>query len=202
MVKIKKYNNKHCKSKIFLQTKFIKINIFFIDKTIYFKKIKLNNIQNKIIFNSNSYKNYLILNKHLNIFNNKNKLLLIFTDRNTNKKKAILNLYNKLIQTKLKECIQIFKLNLIFKGVGLKAFIKNENQLILKLGFSHNILINIPSNIQVILKPNKILFLSNNFNLLSEFVFFIKKLKKPEPFKGKGLFVNNETILLKEGKKK
>lgn len=202
MLIFKKYNNKQCKNKIIFKTKFINLNIFFIDKLINFKKIKIKIIKNKIIFNFNSYKNYLIFNKKLNIFLKKNKLLLTFNEKKINDKKAIVNLYSKLIQIKLKECTKMFKITLILKGVGLKAFIKNKNQLILKLGFSHNILIQIPYFIQIIIKTNKILFLSNNFNLLSDFVFFIKKFKKPEPFKGKGLFVNNESIFLKEGKKK
>ena len=202
MLILKKYNNKQCKNKIIFKTKFINLNIFFIDKIINFKKIKIKIIKNKIIFNFNSYKNSLIFNKKLNIFLTKNKLLLTFNKTKINDKKAIVNLYSKLIQIKLKECIKMFKITLILKGVGLKAFIQKKNQLILKLGFSHNILIQIPYFIQIIIKTNKILFLSNNFNLLSDFVFFIKKFKKPEPFKGKGLFVNNESIFLKEGKKK
>lgn len=202
MLNLKKYNNKQYKNKIIFKTKFINLNIFFIDKIINIKKIKVKIIKNKIIFNLNSYKNFLIFNEKLTVFSRKNKLFLTFNEKIFNEKKSILNLYMKLIQTKLKECITLFKINLIFKGVGLKAFIKNKNQLILKLGFSHNILIQIPYGIKIIIKPHKILFLSNNFNLLSDFVFFIKKFKKPEPFKGKGLFVNNEIILLKEGKKK
>ncbi|RLN53945.1 hypothetical protein BBP00_00009128, partial [Phytophthora kernoviae] len=108
--------------------------------------------------------------------------------------------YNKLIKIKIKGVLQGFKLNLILKGIGFKAFIKN-NILILKLGFSHNISITIPSNIKIINQNNTLIFSSLDNIFLSQFVHYIKNFKKPEPYKGKGLLLKNEKILQKEGKK-
>ena len=96
--------------------------------------------------------------------------------------------------------MQGFKINLFLKGIGFKTFIKNNN-LILKLGFSHNIIIPIPDNIKIINQSNKLIFNSIDYIFLNQFVYSIKNYKKPEPYKGKGLLLKNEKILKKEGKK-
>ena len=102
---------------------------------------------------------------------------------------------------KLKELKYQFKSVLILKGIGFKVKI-NDNKLIFKLGFSHNITIKIPINLNIYIKGNKILFISYDFNLLKQYINFIKNLKKPEPYKGKGIYIDNEIIKLKEGKSK
>ena len=115
-------------------------------------------------------------------------------------KKNMLNLYTKLIKIKIKGVLQGFKMSLLLKGIGFKAFIIN-NDLILKLGFSHNIIISIPTNIKILNQSNKLIFNSIDYIFLSQFVHYVKNYKKPEPYKGKGLLLKNENILRKEGKK-
>ena len=50
-------------------------------------------------------------------------------------------------------------------------------------------------------KSNNLIFSSIDYILLTQFVHFVKNHKKPEPYKGKGLLLKNEVIILKEGKK-
>jgi large subunit ribosomal protein L6 len=116
------------------------------------------------------------------------------------KKKSFLKLYKSLIKLKIKGILQGFKLNLFFKGLGFKAFIE-QNNLILKIGYSHSIIINIPKNIKIINQTNKLIFNCNDWNILTKYVHYIKNFKKPEPYKGKGLLLKNEIIIQKEGKK-
>jgi large subunit ribosomal protein L6 len=137
----------------------------------------------------------------INIFIKNNIILLNFNDLYLKrKKKSFLNLYKSLIKLKIKGILQGFKLNLFLKGLGFKAFIEN-NILILKLGYSHSIDIIIPENIKIINQTNKLIFTSNDWLFLTKYVHQIKNFKKPEPYKGKGLLLKNETIILKEGKK-
>ena len=96
--------------------------------------------------------------------------------------------------------MQGFKINLFLKGIGFKTFIKNNN-LILKLGFSHNIIIPIPSNINIINQSNTLIFNSIDYIFLHQFVYSVKNYKKPEPYKGKGFLLRDEKIYQKEGKK-
>lgn len=198
MIKLLKKNIK-IKNKIFFKSSLGNINIFFIDKTFKIpKNVKINIENNVIYFEGLLGKLSLTYIKDILFFFQKNKLILIINSQKN--KKSILNLYNKLIKLKIKGVLQGFKLNLILKGIGFKASVENEN-LVLKLGFSHNITIQIPSNIKVISQVNNLIFSSIDFIFLSQFVHFIKNHKKPEPYKGKGLLLKNEKIIKKEGKK-
>lgn len=146
MIQIKK-NNLKLKNKIFLKSSLGYIQLFFIDKIF----ILPNDIQiykkNKFIFFKTSLgllSLQLITNSFF--FIKKNKLLLTCNIKN---KKSIINLYTKLIKIKIKGIFQGFKLTLVLKGIGFKSVIE-KNVLILKLGFSHNIIIPIPDNIKII----------------------------------------------------
>ena len=199
MIKIKKKNLK-LKNKIFLNSSIGNIHVFFLDKIFIFpKKIKIVK-KNKLLFFKTSlclFPLKMINNSYF--FIKKKKLLLIFNENKKNKK-DILNLYNKLIQIKIKGVLQGFKIHLFLKGIGFKSVI-DKNNLILKLGYSHNINVTIPSNIKIINQPNTLIFSSIDYIFLHQFVYYIKNYKKPEPYKGKGLLLKNEKILQKEGKK-
>nr|YP_009645895.1 ribosomal protein L6 [Pseudoperonospora humuli]QBX98951.1 ribosomal protein L6 [Pseudoperonospora humuli] len=198
MIKILKKNIKQ-KNIIFLKSSLGNVQFFFIDKIFIIpKEIKISSIKNILFFETSlgSLSLKFIDNTYFFIQNNQ---LSISLNLNKNKKN-ILNLYNKLIKIKIKGVIQGFKMILFLKGIGFKSFI-DENNLILKLGFSHNIVIKIPPNIKIINHSNSLIFNSIDYISLSQFVNYIKNHKKPEPFKGKGLVFKNEKILQKEGKK-
>jgi len=198
MIKLLKKNIK-IKNKIFFKSSLGNIDIFFIDKTFKIpKNVKIHIENNKVLFEGLLGKLTLTYINEILFFLKKNKLILILNSPKN--KKSILNLYNKLIKLKIKGVLQGFKLNLILRGIGFKAFVENNN-LILKLGFSHNIIKIIPSNIKVISQGNNLIFSSIDFIFLTQFVHFIKNHKKPEPYKGKGLLLKNEKIIKKEGKK-
>nr|YP_009707712.1 ribosomal protein L6 [Phytophthora sansomeana]QES94850.1 ribosomal protein L6 [Phytophthora sansomeana] len=198
MIKIIKKTTQ-LKNKNFFKSPLGNIQLFFIDKTFIFpSEIKIFQKNKTIFFETSLGVLFLNFNNNIYFFLKKNKLLLnINIIKN---KKSILNLYNKLIKIKIKGVLQGFKINLLLKGIGFKAFIENNN-LILKLGFSHNIIIPIPSNIEIINQTNTLIFSSIDYIFLSQFVYYIKNHKKPEPYKGKGLLLKNEKILQKEGKK-
>lgn len=97
------------------------------------------------------------------------------------------------------------KLKLV--GVGYKVFeVTNENLsnklLNFKLGYSHNIYVKIPNNIETVTKQSNKLFVSGyDSKLISKISSTIKNYKTPDPYKGKGVLYFNEVIKLKEGKK-
>ena len=198
MFKILKKQKKTTKT-IFFKSYLGNIQLFFLDKIFIFpKKIKIYNKNKTIFFKTSLGLLPLKFNNNINFFIKKNKLILNFNmDKN---KKNMLNLYTKLIKIKIKGVLQGFKMSLLLKGIGFKALVKN-NDLILKLGFSHSIIISIPNNIKILNQSNKLIFNSIDYIFLSQFVHYIKNYKKPEPYKGKGLLLKNEKILQKEGKK-
>nr|YP_010394062.1 ribosomal protein L6 [Peronospora belbahrii]DAZ88070.1 TPA_asm: ribosomal protein L6 [Peronospora belbahrii] len=198
MIKILKKTKKN-KNIIFFNSSIGNIQLFFIDKIYIFpKKIKIFSKDKTIFFKTSLGLLSLKFINNIYFFLKKNKLLINFNFNK--KKKSIINLYNKLIQLKIKGVLQSFKINLFLKGIGFKVMIENKN-LILKLGFSHNIIIPIPNNINIIVQTNILIFNSIDYIFLNQFVHSVKKYKKPEPYKGKGLLLKNEKILQKEGKK-
>ncbi|KAF8158288.1 ribosomal protein L6, alpha-beta domain-containing protein [Crassisporium funariophilum] len=79
----------------------------------------------------------------------------------------------------------------------------NGKRLNLKLGHSHHIFVPIPSHINAeVASATKIVLSCTDKHLLGLFAAKIREYRKPEPYKGKGVFVGNETIRIKSVKKK
>ena len=73
--------------------------------------------------------------------------------------------------------------------------------LTLKLGFSHDIYLDIPENVEVECPNNStILLKGNQKDLLSQFAAKIRSYRLPEPYKGKGILFKNEVVRRKQGK--
>lgn len=95
------------------------------------------------------------------------------------------------------------KLNLV--GVGYRVFTHEQlqNQIYLKLGYSHLIYFKIPVKLNTYCQKFTKLFLFGNcsFDLLTQTASQIRACKLPEPYKGKGILYDQEKIVLKKGKK-
>lgn len=92
-----------------------------------------------------------------------------------------------------------FNKDLEMKGVGYKAAIQ-ENDLVLSLGFSHPINFPIPSGIEITVKKNTISIAGIDKQLVGETAAQIRRLRPPEPYKGKGIKYADEVIRRKAGK--
>ena len=89
-------------------------------------------------------------------------------------------------------------LNII--GVGYRAQ-KQGKKLILNLGFSHPVEMEDPEGIEVeVPDANKIIVSGINKELVGNYAAIIRELRKPEPYKGKGVRYENEVVRRKEGK--
>jgi large subunit ribosomal protein L6 len=201
MIKILKKIQKKNQA-IFLKSSLGHLNIFNIDEQIKIpNNIKIILKKNKLNLSGPLGTVEFNIMDSLYFFIKNNNILLSFNNKHfKKKKKSFLRLYKSLIKLKIKGILQGFKLNLFLKGLGFKAFIE-QNNLILKLGYSHLITIKIPENIKVINQTNKLIFNCNDWIFLTKYIHYIKNFKKPEPYKGKGLLLKNEIIIQKEGKK-
>ncbi|KAJ2742085.1 54S ribosomal protein L6 mitochondrial [Coemansia sp. BCRC 34301] len=95
-----------------------------------------------------------------------------------------------------------FSATLRFVGVGYRAAIENE-QLALRLGYSHPINLEIPKGLKVsVPTPTRVLINGTDLQQVKLFAAKVRKWKKPEPYNQKGIFVDDETIHKKDGKKK
>ncbi|MDD2677873.1 MAG: 50S ribosomal protein L6 [Candidatus Paceibacterota bacterium] len=93
-----------------------------------------------------------------------------------------------------------FERKLEIKGVGYRADVEAKN-LVLKLGYSHPVIIPIPEGIEVKVEKNIISVYGINKEKVGQFAAIIKSKKPVEPYKGRGIHYVGEEIRRKEGKK-
>lgn len=93
-----------------------------------------------------------------------------------------------------------FKKNLELQGVGYRAQ-KKGNTLVMNLGFSHDIVLDIPSDVDVqCTEPTKILVSGIDKQRVGQMASDIRSQKPPEPYKGKGIRYSGEKVRRKAGK--
>ena len=113
-------------------------------------------------------------------------------------------LYRSLISNMVKGVNEGYKTVQELIGVGYKAT-ANGQLLELALGYSHNIVMELPKEIKVETtaergKNNTIILQSNDKQLIGQVAAKIRSLRKPEPYKGKGIRFAGEEIKKKAGK--
>lgn len=131
---------------------------------------------------------------------------VITVSRPTDQKRhrALHGLYRSLIANMVKGVSEGYKTEQELVGVGYRA--SNKGQLLeLALGYSHNVLIELPSEIKVTTASEKgsnpkITMESSNKQLLGMVAAKIRSLRKPEPYKGKGIKFSDEILRRKAGK--
>ncbi len=95
-----------------------------------------------------------------------------------------------------------FTVKMEILGVGFRAA-ADKNFLSMALGFSHEIKYAIPAGIEIKCeKPTNIAISGFDKKLVGQVAAEIRSLRKPEPYKGKGIRYENEYVRMKEGKKK
>ena len=92
-----------------------------------------------------------------------------------------------------------FSKKLEVNGVGFKVAIAGK-KLTMSLGFSHPIEVEIPADLEVSVEKNLITIAGPDKQKVGQFAANVRSLKPPEPYKGKGIKYDDETILRKAGK--
>lgn len=118
--------------------------------------------------------------------------------------RAMHGLYRSLLANMVKGVTDGFRKDLELVGVGFKAA-NQGNTLDLSLGYSHNIIFEVPKELKVATATEKgknptITLESIDKQLLGQVAAKIRGLRKPEPYKGKGVKYSNEIIRRKAGK--
>ena len=110
----------------------------------------------------------------------------------------------------LREVIKVLISNSLFlilangeiNGVGYRAATQGS-KLILSLGYSHPVEMDVPAGLTVAVENNTEIKISGaDKQLLGQFASEVRSKRPPEPFKGKGVKYAEEHIVRKEGKKK
>lgn len=107
-----------------------------------------------------------------------------------------------LINNMVKGVSDGFTVNLEINGVGYRAAVQGKT-LQLQLGFSHDVDYPIPDDVSIKCdKPTSISITGKDRQRVGQIASEIRSYRGPEPYKGKGVKYETETILRKEGKKK
>ncbi len=114
--------------------------------------------------------------------------------------KALWGTYSSHIQNMVKGVVTPFVTKLILEGIGYKSEVKGTN-LVLALGFSHQVNVPVPEGLKVTAEKNLITTSGADKELVGSFAAKVRSLKKPEPYKGKGMRYEGEVIKRKQGKK-
>ena len=139
-----------------------------------------------------------VINENITVNINENEITL--TRKNDNYKNfhgtANANINNMIIGV-----TNGFEKKLESVGVGYRFQLKGA-ELVVTAGYSHPVNVKIPAGINLEVPSNTELFVrGTDKQLVGEFAANVRKIRKPEPYKGKGIRYADEHIRRKEGKK-
>lgn len=131
----------------------------------------------------------------------KEGIIIVSPQRNSNKVAALWGLIRALLQNHVKGVSEGFEKRLEIIGVGYKAAIEGTNKLKLEVGFSHSVFLDIPDDLKVAVEKNIIIVSGCDRQKVGELSAKIRRVRPPEPYKGKGIRYLGEKVRRKEGKK-
>lgn len=121
-------------------------------------------------------------------------------DSRTGNEAAMWGTIRAIVANMVKGVWEGYEKKLEIEGVGFKAQLQGGN-LVLSLGFSHQIEVKAPESISFKVEKNSILVSGIDKALVGKVAANIRRLKKPEPYKGKGIRYAGEIVRRKAGKK-
>lgn len=127
------------------------------------------------------------------------EVIVSVTDPKNKKERAFWGLYRSLISNMAEGVNNGYEKKLEINGVGFKALISGK-KLTLNVGYSHPVEYNLQEGITAQVEGNVITISGIDKQLVGETAAQIRKIKKPEPYKGKGIKYIDEVIRRKAGK--
>jgi large subunit ribosomal protein L6 len=128
--------------------------------------------------------------------------LTLAAREDTQRARAMWGLSRTLLDNMVVGVTEGFTRKLELVGVGYRAALK-DNDLTLQLGFSHEVNVKAPEGITfAVPKQTEINISGADKQVVGELAATIRKLRPPEPYKGKGVRYSGEKVRRKEGKKK
>lgn len=113
--------------------------------------------------------------------------------------KSLHGTYARLIENAIIGLTDGFVKKLEYKGVGYTVAVEGS-KIAMRLGFSHQIELEIPENVKVSVQKNVITIEGNDKECVGFFAAKIREIKKPEVYKGKGIRYQDEYVRKKAGK--
>lgn len=126
--------------------------------------------------------------------------VIVKSKGNDKKARSAWGLSRVLIFNMIKGVQEGYERKLEIEGVGFRANVEGDN-LVLNIGFSHPVRIKVPVGIKCSVEKNVITISGIDKELVGQTAAKIREVKKPEPYKGKGIRYAGEKIIRKLGKK-
>nr|YP_010594926.1 ribosomal protein L6 [Stephanopyxis turris]WAJ57661.1 ribosomal protein L6 [Stephanopyxis turris] len=130
----------------------------------------------------------------------KNDTLIVSLKNETRTNRALYGLYRTLVNNMVIGVSEQFTILLTLQGVGYRGSVQGQS-LVLNLGYSHPVTMEIPEGISVEVTQNTLITLKAcNKEMLGLFAAKIRSWRIPEPYKGKGILYQGEIVRRKAGK--
>jgi len=126
--------------------------------------------------------------------------VILFPQIETKKTKDFWGLERALVNNMVEGVTKGYEKNLEIKGLGYKAALEGD-ELVLKVGFTHPVKMKKPEDIKISVKGNIITVSGIDKTKVGQLAAKIRKVKKPEPYKGKGIRYLGEKVRRKVGKR-
>ena len=125
--------------------------------------------------------------------------ILIKKSHDSKNLRALHGLTARIVGNMIEDVKNGVKKILEFKGTGYRAKVEGDN-VVLNMGYSHDVLINISKNLNVNIVKNKIIIEGIDRALVGQLAASIRDVRPPEVYKGKGIKYESEFIKKKAGK--
>lgn len=118
----------------------------------------------------------------------------------TPKARALWGTYAAHLRNMIAGVTEGFTKVLELEGVGYRAEVKGD-ELVLNVGYSHPVAMPIPAGVSASVEKNAVTLTSFDRETLGQFAANVRRVRPPEPYKGKGIRYQGEYIIRKQGKK-
>ena len=122
------------------------------------------------------------------------------TPQKTDNAPALWGTYAAHIRNMIEGVTKGYSKVLQIEGVGYRAEVKG-NILVLSVGYSHPVELHIPAGVTALVEKSVVTLSGHDKEVVGQFAANVRKIRKPEPYKGKGIRYQDEYIIRKQGKK-
>ncbi len=141
----------------------------------------------------------LVLHDHVKLNKSENQLTVEVLEPEQKRDRALWGLFQRLVLNMVTGVTKGFEKQLEVNGIGYKVALAGK-KLNFSLGFSHPVEFELPETIEATVEKNIVTIKGIDKHLVGEIAAQIRSLKKPEPYKGKGIKYATEVIRRKAGK--
>jgi len=139
------------------------------------------------------------IHPHVNVLIKDGKIEVTVAKEEDKKDRALWGTFSSIIANMLEGVVNGYKKQLEVNGVGFKVALKGST-LVLEVGFTHPVEVIAPAGIKFSVEKNVITVEGFDKQLVGEMASRIRSVRKPEPYKGKGIKYAGEVLRHKVGK--